>query len=90
MRNGKCYISAWISATISSLALPMFARPLWIPSSDACCNSDCGFFFYFYFFPNYEALMSLYHYIEPKLSKMQYWKGETIVKESQPYKEDEL
>lgn len=41
-------------------------------------------------FPNYEALMSLYHYIEPKLSKMQYWKGETVVKESQPYQEDEL
>ena len=27
-------------------------------------------------FSIYEALMSLYHYIEPKL---QYWKGETIV-----------
>ena len=34
--------------------------------------------------------MSLYHYIEPKLFKMQYWKGEGIVKESQFYQEDEL
>ena len=41
-------------------------------------------------FLSYEALMSLYHYIEPKLFKMQYWKGESIVKESQPYQEDEL
>lgn len=35
-----------------------------------------------YGFPNYEALMSLHHHIEPKLFKMQYWKGETVVKES--------
>ena len=27
-------------------------------------------------FPSYEALISFYKYIEPKLSKMQYWKGE--------------
>ena len=36
-------------------------------------------------FPNYEALMNFYNYIEPKVSKMQYWKGEKLLKESQPY-----
>jgi len=40
-------------------------------------------------FPSYEALISLYKYIRPKLSKMQYWKGENLVKESQPYQDDE-
>ena len=40
-------------------------------------------------FPSYEALISFYKYIEPKLSKMQYWKGENLVKESQPYQDDE-
>lgn len=40
-------------------------------------------------FPSYEALISFYNYIEPKLSKMQYWKGENLVKESQPYQVDE-
>ena len=39
-------------------------------------------------FPNYEALMSFYNYIEPKVSKMQYWKGEKLLKESQPYQMD--
>ena len=39
-------------------------------------------------FPNYEALMSFYNYIEPKVSKMQYWKGEKLMKESQPYQMD--
>ena len=52
-------------------------------------NDNAAIIFYTGF-PNYEALMSLFHYIEPKLSQMQYWKGETIVKESQPYQEDEL
>ena len=33
--------------------------------------------------------MSFYKYIEPKLSKMQYWKCENLVKESQPYQLDE-
>lgn len=41
-------------------------------------------------FPSYEALMSFYSYLEPKLCKMQYWKGATFLKESQPYQEDEL
>ena len=34
-------------------------------------------------FPSYDALISFYNYIKPKLSKMQYWKGENLVKESQ-------
>ena len=33
--------------------------------------------------------MSFYKYIEPKLSKMQYWKCENLVKENQPYQLDE-
>lgn len=40
-------------------------------------------------FPSYKALMSFYKYIEPKLEKMQYWKGERLIKGSQPYQEDE-
>lgn len=40
-------------------------------------------------FPSYKALMSFYKYIEPKLEKMQYWKGERFIKGSQPYQEDE-
>ena len=40
-------------------------------------------------FPSYEALISFYKYIEPKLSKMQYWKGENLLKESQPYQRDD-
>ena len=39
-------------------------------------------------FPTYEALMSFYHYVEPKLKKMQYWKGEKRLKENQPYQEE--
>ena len=40
-------------------------------------------------FPSYKALMSFYKYIEPKLEKMQCWKGERLIKGSQPYQEDE-
>ena len=40
-------------------------------------------------FPCYEALISFFKYLEPKLGKMQYWKGEHLVRESQPYQEDE-
>ena len=40
-------------------------------------------------FPSYKALLSFHKYIEPKLSKMQYWKGVNLVKESQPYQVDE-
>ena len=38
-------------------------------------------------FSNYETLMSFYHYVEPKLQKMQYWKGEKHLKANQPYQE---
>ena len=40
-------------------------------------------------FPCYEALISVFKYLEPKLAKMQYWKGEHLVRERQPYQEDE-
>lgn len=40
-------------------------------------------------FPSYDALISVYKYIEPKLAKMQYWKGENLLKESQPYQTDD-
>ena len=40
-------------------------------------------------FPSYEALISFFKYLEPKLVKMQYWKGEHLVRERQPYQEDE-
>ena len=36
-------------------------------------------------FPYYGAFISFYNFIEPKLKKMQYWKGEKLLKESQPY-----
>ena len=36
-------------------------------------------------FRSYGALISFYNFIEPKLKKMQYWKGEKLLKESQPY-----
>ena len=32
-------------------------------------------------FPCYEALISFFKYLEPKLGKMQYWKGEHLVRE---------
>ena len=41
------------------------------------------------FYTSYEALIIFFKYIEPKLEKMQYWKGERLVKGSQPYQEDE-
>lgn len=40
-------------------------------------------------FPSYKALISFYKYSELKLTKMQYWKGENLVKESQPYQLDD-
>ena len=41
-------------------------------------------------FPCYEALISFFKCLEPKLRKMQHWKGEhLIVRERQPYQEDE-
>ena len=38
-------------------------------------------------FPNYETLMSFYHYVEQKLQKLQYWKGEKHLKANQHYQE---
>ena len=40
-------------------------------------------------FPNYGALISFYNFIEPKLTKMQYWKGEKLLKERQLYQMDD-
>ena len=40
-------------------------------------------------FPNYGALISFYNFIEPKLAKMQYWKGEKLLKENQSYQMDD-
>ena len=57
-------------------------------SLDKIKDDDAAILFYTGF-PCYEALISFYNYIEPKLSKMQYWKGENLVKESQPYQVDE-
>ena len=39
-------------------------------------------------FPSYEALIGFFNYIRPKIPKMQYWKGENSLKESQPYQTD--
>ena len=39
-------------------------------------------------FPCYEALISFFKYLEPNLAKMQYWKGEHLVRERQPYQGD--
>ena len=39
--------------------------------------------------PSYEAMIIFFKYIEPKIDKMQYWKGERLVKGSQPYQEDD-
>ena len=36
-------------------------------------------------FPNHEALISFYNFIEPKLTNMQCWKGVTLLRESQLY-----
>ena len=51
-------------------------------------DDDAAILFYTGF-PNYEALVSFYTYIAPKLHKMQYWKGDKKLKESQPYQDDE-
>ena len=51
-------------------------------------DDDAAILFYIGF-PNYEALVSFYTYIAPKLHKMQYWKGDKKLKESQPYQDDE-
>ena len=40
-------------------------------------------------FPSFKALISSFKNLEPKLAKMLYWKGEHLVRERQPYQEDE-
>ena len=40
-------------------------------------------------FPSYEALIGFCNYIRPKIPKIQYWKGENSLKESQPYQTDD-
>ena len=40
-------------------------------------------------FPSYEALIGFFNYIRPKIPKMQYWKGENSLKESQLYQTDD-
>ena len=57
-------------------------------SIDKIKDDDSAILFYTGF-PSYQALINFYKFIEPKLGKMQYWKGEQFVKESQPYQEDE-
>lgn len=57
-------------------------------SLDKTKDDDSAILFYTGF-PSYQALISFFKFIEPKLEKMQYWKGEHFVKESQPYQEDE-
>ena len=53
-------------------------------SLDKIKDDDSAVLFYTGF-PNYGALISFYNFLEPKLKKMQYWKGEKLLKESQPY-----
>ena len=57
-------------------------------SLDKIKDDDSAILFYTGF-PSYQSLMSFYSFIEPKLSKMQYWKGQHLVRESQPYQDDE-
>ena len=40
-------------------------------------------------FPSYEALIGFFNDIKQKIPKMQYWKGENALKESQPYQTDD-
>lgn len=53
-------------------------------SLDKIKDDDSAVLFYTGF-PNYAGLIGFYNFIEPKLKKMQYWKGEKLFKESQPY-----
>jgi len=57
-------------------------------SLDKIKGDDAAILFYTGF-PNYNALMSFYDYLKPKLDKIQYWKGEKRLKESQPYQVDD-
>ena len=57
-------------------------------SMDKIKDDDAAVLFYTGF-PNYGALISFYNFIEPKLAKMQYWKGEKLLKENQSYQMDD-
>lgn len=50
-------------------------------SFDKIRDDDSAILFYTAF-PSYQALISFYKFIEPKLGKMQYWKGEHCEKVS--------
>ena len=54
-------------------------------SLDKIKDDDSAILFYTGF-PNYG---SLFGFFEPKLKKMQYWKGENLFKESQPYQTED-
>ena len=57
-------------------------------SLDKIKDDDSAILFYTGF-PNYRSLVGFYNFIEPKLQKMQYWKGEKLLKESQPYQTED-
>ena len=57
-------------------------------SMDKIKDDDSAVLFYTGF-RNYGALISFYNFIKPKLTKMQYWKGEKLLKESQSYQMDD-
>lgn len=57
-------------------------------SLDKIKNDSSAILFYTGF-PSYDALIAFFNYIKPKITKMQYWKGENLLKESQPYQSDE-
>ena len=58
-------------------------------SLDKIKDDDSAVLFYTGF-PNYAALIGFYNFIESKLKKMQYWKGEKLFKESQPYQMEDI
>jgi len=39
-------------------------------------------------FPNFRSLVAVYEYLEPKVPKLQYWRGERAVSNSKPYQEN--
>ena len=57
-------------------------------SLDKIKDDDSAILFYTGF-PNYRSLVGFYNFIEPKLQKMQYWKCEKLLKESQPYQTED-
>ena len=57
-------------------------------SMDKIKDDDSAVLFYTGF-PSYGALISFYNFIEPELAKMQYWKGEKLLKEQLSYQMDD-